>query len=348
MLHEIKNKIERELLYYARLNIKQFYSLSRLSPLLYKHIKEFIICPGKRARPILFIIAYLGFAKKQSKGLYKSAVALELFHDYMLIHDDIIDKSETRRGKLSMHAALDKWLNRYKNSKISGQDLAIAAGDVMHSLAIDVFLSVKENIRRKEMALKKLLRSGVNTASGEFIELLYSLKSINKITKDDIYKVYDLKTANYTFASPLSIGATLAGAKKRDINNLFNYGTYLGRAFQIKDDILGIFGKEGETGKSNLTDLREGKKTILIWQAYRSSNRKNKLVIEKILVKKNIIRKDLKRIQKIIKLSGALSFAKKEVAKLISGAQKYLKNSSMRPEYKNLLNKYAQELLNLL
>jgi geranylgeranyl pyrophosphate synthase len=198
------------------------------------------------------------------------------------------------------------------------------------------------------MALKKLLRSGVNTASGEFIELLYSLKSINKITKDDIYKVYDLKTANCTFASPLSIGATLAGAKKRDINNLFNYGTYLGRAFQIKDDILGIFGKEGETGKSNLTDLREGKKTILIWQAYRSSNRKNKLVIEKILVKKNIIRKDLKRIQKIIKLSGALSFAKKEVAKLISGAQKYLKNSSMRPEYKNLLNKYAQELLNLL
>lgn len=347
MLKKIKNKVERELSNYIRNNVNSFYSLHEISPLLYKSIKDFVSRAGKRIRPTLFVIGYLGFAKKEPYGLYKSAIALELFHDFMLIHDDIIDKSDTRRGKPSMHAMFDKWLSGYRNPKVSGQDLAIATGDIIYAMAIDAFLSVRENMHNKEMALKRLVQAGVYTGSGEFIELICSLKNIGKISMEDIYRVYDLKTANYTFASPLSMGAILAGAPKREVDLLFRYGIYLGRAFQIKDDILGTFGKESEIGKSNLTDLKEGKKTILIWLAYRNAQKKDRLIIEDIFNKKSANLIDLAKIRRIIVDSGALNSAKKEVNNLTIKAKSLLETSGIKPKYRTLLNNYTHELLGL-
>ncbi|MCX5703967.1 MAG: polyprenyl synthetase family protein [Candidatus Omnitrophica bacterium] len=343
---KIKNKIDSQLAGYI-LDIDKLYSLSKISPLLFKNIRNFIRRDGKRIRPILFVIGYLGFAKKAAYGLYRSAVALEIFHDFMLVHDDIIDKSDTRRGKPSMHAALNRYLKDYKNIKFDGQDLSIVAGDVMYAMAIHAFLSVKEDMRRKEAALKKLIEAAIYTGSGEFIELLYGAKNIEEIKKSDIYKIYDLKTANYTFASPLSIGAILAGARKNQVEKLFKYGIYLGRAFQIKDDILGMFGVKAKIGKSNLTDLQEAKKTILIWYAYRNSKRKHKLAIKRILAKRNIYKKDLLRIRKIVLAAGALDYAKKEVHALIRKALAINKGSQMHLKYRQSLDSYAGKLLSL-
>ena len=157
------------------------------------------------------MIGYLGYAGKTAPSLYRSAASLELLHDFMLVHDDIIDKSDTRRGQPSMHALLNKYLKNHRDIKFTGEDLAIIAGDVMYAMALHAFLSVREDPKNKEASFKKLIEAALYTGTGEFIELILSLKNIDAITKNDIYKIYDLKTANYTFSTPLVMGATLAG-----------------------------------------------------------------------------------------------------------------------------------------
>ncbi|MEI6832078.1 MAG: polyprenyl synthetase family protein [Candidatus Omnitrophota bacterium] len=347
MILIIKNKIEQELISYIR-NIDKSYSLSKISPLLYGSIQNFLSRKGKRIRPILFVISYLGFAKKPASGLYRSAVSLELLHDFMLVHDDIIDKSATRRGAPSMHEMLNKHLANYKKIKFTGQDLTIVIGDVMYAMALEAFLSIKEDMQRKEAALKKLIRAAIYTGSGEFIELLSGAKNIDKISKEDIYKIYDLKTANYTFATPLCMGALLGGAEKEQADIIFNLGIYLGRAFQIKDDCLGLFGKERETGKPNLTDLQEAKKTILIWYAYNKSPKKQKLTIKRIFAAKKVDKNDLLTMRRIVSESGALEYAGKEINTLIRKAESLNDRSKMHLPYKNALINYSKEMLKLI
>lgn len=346
MLDEIKNKLEEELSCLMR-GLDRIYSLNKISPLLSKSIKEFVLRRGKRARPLLFVVGYLGFSKKPAYGLYASALSLELLHDFMLVHDDIIDKSDTRRGKPSMHTLLNNHLKKYRGIKFNGQDLAIAAGDVIYALALGAFFMIKENPLNKEKAFKKLIRATVYTGSGEFIELLCGTKDIANIKKEDIYKIYDLKTADYTFASPLAIGATLAGAGKTETDRLFKYGLYLGRAFQIKDDILGIFANQKQTGKSALTDLKEAKKTILIWQAYRNCGDKDKRTIKNTFTRQRVGKSDLLKMRLIIRKSGALDYAKKEIRQLVQKASCVMASSRLSAPYKKLLEKYAQDILKI-
>lgn len=344
MIDKIKNRIENELSLYIR-GLEKNYRLNRLSPVLLRHIREFLLRKGKRIRPCLFVIGYLSFSKKTPPGLYRSAVSLELLHDFMLVHDDIIDKSDIRRGKPSMHAMLNNFLSRYRKIKFSGQDLTIVIGDVIYALALDAFLAIKEDPRRKEEALKKLIAAALATGSGEFIELLYAATAIERIKKADIYKIYDLKTANYTFASPLAIGATLAGADKRELFRLFNCGIYIGRAFQIRDDIIGMFNKEKETGKSNLSDLREAKKTLLVWYAYRNAGRKERIAVRRLLSGNNAGQKELLRMRRILLGCGALDFCRGQIINSLDKAESLLKGSRMDQRYKKLLLGYFQRIL---
>ena len=346
MFEKTKNRVEAEIKRFAE-TLESKYSLRSISPLLCDNINEYITRKGKKVRPLLFLIGYMGFAKKIPAGLYRTSISLEFLHDFLLVHDDIIDKSETRRGLPSMHVILDNYLKKYKRPKFNGQDLAIVVGDVMYAMALHAFLSVKEHPENKEAALKKLIEAAMLTGGGEFAELLAGLEDIAKVTKADIYKIYDLKTANYTFAAPLTIGATLAGVKEAQIRILYKYGIYLGRAFQIKDDIIGIFNDEAETGKPNLTDIREGKKTILIWYAYRNSTKRVRDAIKRIFTKKKAGLKDLEKIRSVIRESGAIDYAKKEVKELIRKADENLRFSSMKPAYKENLKSYTKELLSL-
>ena len=343
MFLEIKNRLEKELRNYTR-TIAKTYSLDKLSPLLFNKIKEFISREGKRVRPILFCIGYLGFAKKEAKGLYRSALSLELLHDFMLVHDDIIDKSDTRRGKPSMHSLFNKYLEK-KKVKFSGEDLSIVVGDVIYAMALDAFLAVDEDLNRKELALKKLISAALYTGSGEFIELLLGAKPIEKTAKADIYKIYDYKTANYTFASPLSMGAILAGTRKKEINNLIDYGMNLGRAFQIKDDIIGTFGDAGQTGKSNLTDISEAKKTILVWYAYKNSDNKGRTKIKNVFSGKNPGRKELIEMRNLISESGSLDYAKLEINNLLDKSKKIIHSSGIDQEYREALVNFSYKIL---
>ena len=346
MLAQIKNKINRGLVKFIQ-EIDADYSLSKISPLLFNSIKDFLLRDGKRIRPILFCVGYLGFTKKPALNLYKGALSWELLHDFLLVHDDIIDKSNIRRGEPSMHQMLNKYLKGYKNLKFNGQDLAIVIGDIMYAFAINALLSIKQKGSRKEKALKRFIEATIYTGSGEFIELLYGLENLEKIKKEQIYRIYDYKTAQYTFASPLATGAILAGEDKGQIDKLLKYGVCLGRAFQIKDDILGLFSEERKIGKSILSDLQEAKKTILIWYAYNNSTKENKSTIRIIFTKEKVNKTDLIKIRKLVSISGALDYAKREITFLSSKAENLIASTAMYPRYKEYLNTYAQEILKL-
>ncbi|MFA4989699.1 MAG: polyprenyl synthetase family protein [Candidatus Omnitrophota bacterium] len=342
----MKNRIERELSLFIR-DLNRNYSLNKLSPVLFSKIKEFLSRGGKRIRPILFCVGYLGFTKKAPPGLYRSALSLELLHDFMLVHDDIIDKSAMRRGKPAMHVLLNRYLKHAKNLKFKGNDLAIVIGDVIYALALDAFLEVRANPKRKELALRKLISAALYTGSGEFIELLLGTKPIEKITKKDIYKIYAYKTANYTFAAPLAMGAVLAGAKGSQIKKLFDYGMCLGCAFQIKDDISGIFDAKEKIGKSNLTDIKEAKRTLLIWYAYNHCDRKGKAAIKKVFAGEKTGKKELLKIRKVLTVTGSLDYARGEIKNLLLQSERVITALKMRKDYRKALINFSRKILSV-
>lgn len=346
MIVKIKNRIENEIPRYLEY-LDKLYHISQASPILFSSIREFVSRPGKRIRPILFVIGYLGFKAKPAPGLYISALSLELLHDFLLIHDDIIDKSSTRRGKPSMHHLLETHIKKYAAKKITGENLALITGDVMYAMSNCAFLAIQENARRKEAALRRLIETAIRTATGEFMELLCGMKDIESISKEEIYRIYDLKTADYTFAAPLSMGAILAGAKQSEVKKLSRYGILLGRAFQIKDDILGMFGEESKIGKSTLTDLQEAKRTSLIWYAYHHSHKKDRLRIAQALNKPCVKKPDLLKVRKIILESGSLDYAKKGISQLTNNAQRIISSVTMYPIYKKILNDYILSVLKI-
>ncbi len=346
MLNEIKNKIEQSITYYCK-NINKFYPLQQISPILSESILNYINRKGKLIRPSLFVISYLGYCKKPAENLYLSSLSFEMLHNFMLIHDDIIDKSDLRRGLPSMHKWFDNHIKDWPKLKFNGSDLAIVAGDVVYCMALNVFLTIKEKDTNKLKALNKFVEAAMFTGSGEFVEMIYSAKNISQIEKEDINKIYDLKTGNYTFCSPLSIGAIMAGAPDSEIKLFQTYGIALGRAFQIRDDILDMFADEKVTGKPALTDLKESKKTFLLWHAYNNASNKQKNEINGILNKDNATTNDLLKIRTIVTQTGSLEFAKKEINILLNKSLSVVNKLKIKTPYKEILSSYPQQILSL-
>jgi geranylgeranyl diphosphate synthase, type I len=306
-------------------------SLARISPYSLKYIREFSLRDGKRIRPLLFILSYLGFAKKKARNYYRSAVALELIHAFILMHDDIVDRSDLRRGLPSLH-------------KIVGSEKAMLIGDILYALGIKEFMSVGETPERKEKALNVLLDAAILTGCGEVNELLLAGKGMDRVTIGDIYSIYDLKTSYYTFVVPLVTGAVLAGASEINVERLKKCGLSLGRAYQLKDDMLGLTANEAMTGKSAMTDLAEKKMTVPLLYTYRHSDAHEKKKIRRILNKRNITRRDLDSVRKLVTAARTEDFAKTETCRLIKNAKKELLACGIKEKYREPL----LELTNIL
>ncbi len=345
MLNQTKIKINSELKSFVS-RLDRDFRLKAISALLSAKIKEYILRPGKRIRPTLFVLGYLAYTRKPAAGLLRSALSIELLHDFMLVHDDIIDKSDLRRGKPAMHKMFNDHFAKMAGIKFNGQDLAIVVGDILYALAMDAFLAIKEKPERKEKALRKFVHAALYTGCGEFIEMVCGAKTVAEISQAEIYKIYDLKTAYYTFAYPLSIGATLAGAGDKEVRKIFEYGVYLGRAFQIQDDILGMFADEEKIGKSILSDLQEAKKTLLIKQAFRNSSKSGQTQIKQILAKNNVGLADLERMRSLVKDSGSLDYARNEIARMTKKARDLARALKISPKYKNFLSEFCSQVIN--
>lgn len=321
------------------------YNLDAVSPALYDCIKEYAFRDGKRIRSVLFVIGYMGFADRAAPNFYLSASSLELFHTFILIHDDIIDHSKSRRGKPSLHVKFDSLLKNFGNGRVKGEDLSLVVGDILYSMAIHSFLSVQENHLRKENALRKILETAFYTGNGQLVELINGMKKIGDVSLRTIYRTYDLKTAAYSFAGPLTAGAILAGAKGTVIKSLFDAGIKLGRAFQIKDDLMDLFSETSISGKDLFRDITEAKKTLLIWHAYRNGTKAERNFWNEIFSSGSLSTKNADRVRSILSERGSVEYALRVIQRLFLEAELENASSSMKVEYGNLLRSFSESLL---
>lgn len=319
--------------------VKKDYKLHLVSPVLYESIKEFSLRKGKRIRPLLLILSYKGFSpkgKKISSTIYNASTCIELLHNFMLIHDDIIDRSDLRRGKPTLHKLLGRTVQTDDPKKL-GYDLGIVAGDIVYALAIDAFLSIKESPDRKEKALKYFIQTAAFTAMGEFIDTIHGVEKLNNVKEKDVFLNYTLKTARYTFDCPLVTGAILAGAKQSDIKKLSEIGISIGQAFQIQDDIIGIFDTQKNIGKSILSDLDESKKTLLVCHANENLSSHKRRQFLKYFSKRKKTYNDLVAVRKIFLSSGSLQYCMDQLDTRVVTTIKKLRLLPMKPNYRQVI-----------
>jgi len=338
LIEQIRKNIDKSLVSFLD-TVKRDYKLHLVSPLLFESIREFTLREGKRLRPLLLILTYKGYApssKKISRKLYNASTCMEFLHNFMLIHDDIIDRSDLRRGRPTMHKILRNTVKTSDPDKL-GIDLGIIAGDIVYALAIDAFLSINEPAERKERALKYFIQTAAFTAMGEFIDTVSGVKDVQDVDEKEVFLNYTLKTARYTFDCPMVTGAILAGANKQEIKRISRFGILIGQAFQVQDDIIGIFETEANIGKSILSDLAEGKKTLLVTHAFSVLQGKAKKNFLRIFTKKTKTLKDLGTVKKIFVQTNSLNYALDAIHTRLNEAQKILKALNMHEEYRELL-----------
>ena len=338
MIDEIKKRINASLKSFLG-KIRKEYKLHLVNPILFESIQDFTLREGKRIRPLLLILSYRAYSPRDSdlpKDLYNASTCIELLHNFMLIHDDIIDRSDLRRGKPTLHKLLKKAARTKEQEKL-GYDLSIIAGDIIYALAIDAFLSIKAPPDRKERALKYFIQTAAFTAMGEFIDILHGVQSISRVKEKHVFLNYTLKTARYTFECPMVVGAILAGAPEQDIVRISKMGILIGQAFQIQDDILGIFDSQKNIGKSILSDLSESKKTLLVCHAYKKLPPNKRKIFLKYFTKPQKSYQDLVAIRKIFINAGSLSYSINEIRTRINTSETILQNLSMRDKYRDVI-----------
>jgi geranylgeranyl diphosphate synthase, type I len=299
---------------------------------LLENIREYSLRDGKRVRPIVAIFAYKCFKEcdmKTEDELIKASISLELMQSYLLVHDDIIDKAELRRGGKSFHET-------YSGGDF-GNNIAILAGNLCSGYMHDAILESGFSEKSKLEASRYLTWIDERENYGQALDILPGFE----VSEEMVMKIYELKTATYTSQGPIYIGGALAGAQAGVLEKLQTYGTRIGIAFQIQDDILGVYGKVEETGKPNDSDIREGKKTLLITKALELANNEDKEFLLNNYGKSDISEEKLEQIREIIRKIGALDYSKKKARELIEQGKRSLENLEIRDEGKNFLTTMA-------
>ncbi|WP_265520276.1 polyprenyl synthetase family protein [Oerskovia flava] len=236
---------------------------------------------GKFLRPRLMYAAYLGLGGQDARRVRSAAVAHELLHTAMLVHDDLLDHDEVRRGRPNLAGT---YRRRVAAAGLDGrraddqvQSAALLGGDLALISAVDVVVRGELEPDEKLEMISLLVRSVHTTVAGELLDVAGQARPARDV---DALRVAELKTASYTCVIPLLSGAVLAGAGTSERERLERYGSALGVAFQLVDDHLGVFGDPAVTGKSVLSDLREGKRTHLLALAHRRATPSERAVLD--------------------------------------------------------------------
>ncbi len=269
---------------------------------------------GKRLRPAFAYWGYRATGGEDNAGILQAATALEFLQGCALIHDDVMDESDTRRGLPSSHRQFETlhkqnlWLGDSKQFGIGG---AILLGDLCLSWADELLM--KSNFEVAHLSAAKNLYDIMRTEllAGQYLDLLEQAKSNASV--ENIMQVITFKSAKYTIERPLHMGALLNGANARTLQTLSDYGLPLGIAFQLRDDILGVFGDEKITGKPAGDDLREGKRTVLVATALSKTSGSEHDLLKNSLGDKNLTASTISELQNILTSSGSVD----EVEQLI-------------------------------
>lgn len=304
---------------------------------------EFILRDGKRLRPAFVFEGYKAVGGEDESAALYVGMSVELLHAAALVHDDIIDKSDLRRGKPTVHQLIAK---KFGDENL-GNSLAIIVGDTLLAMSNKVFSTTPFPEERAKIARVFFTQMCTEINYGQYLDILGNIRE--EIDWNWAMKVMEYKTARYTVEKPLLIGASLGGASSKVFEAMRGYAIPLGIAFQIQDDILGMFGDEARVGKPVDSDLKEGKKTLLILKTLeklKSEGRVNETErLSAILGNPELAEEDYHWTQQIIIETGSLEYSRQLARSLITKAKSALGEVDIEKDSRNYLLGIADFML---
>jgi len=290
---------------------------------LYEAARHLILAGGKYIRPNLVLLGAEAVGGDASRVLALAAGS-EFGHVASLIHDDIIDKDETRRGVPAVHV-------KY------GVPTAILAGDLLIVKSFQSLIyAMKEAGVSPDIIVKVLelaCESGIRIGEGEFDDIMLRIEDMDE---DKYIDLVERKTAE-AIRTSLMTGALVGGGTEKEMRILGEYGRLIGIAYQIRDDILGIYGVSSKTGKP-ARDIHERRKNYLLIYAYNHAKGEDKKFLDEYLKKRTVTDEDVKRVLEIIEKTGALEAAVKKIHELSQRAKEILEPLKETKAKKILLN----------
>lgn len=310
---------------------------SDLDSYLYNPLAHFTAGGGKRVRPVLVLLGAeaMGGAAEQAMS---AAIAVELFQSAALVHDDIADESELRRGEPCVH-------------RVEGTGVAINIGDLALTRVFEVVLDDKAlPADCKLRVLEELARMERHTLEGQALDLGWTRDDCWDITPEDYLYMVEGKTAWYTVASPLYLGALCAGADEASAAELIEVGVHAGIAFQIQDDLLNLVGDADAQGKDFRSDIAEGKRTLAVVSALQGLDptEHNELIALLRSGTKNPA--DLNRAVELIEAGGGIEachqLANRETTEAQQQVRRLVEAGSIAPDAGDLLCSMADFFVN--
>ena len=304
------------------------YNLDKEPASLYNPIQYILTLGGKRLRPVLTLVTAEIFDTSYKKAL-DAALSIELFHNFSLIHDDIMDDAPLRRGKQTVH---EKW----------DINTGILSGDAMLILAYQLFEDYQAETFK---ALVKLFsKTALEVCEGQQYDMCFETR--DDVTIPEYLKMIEYKTA-VLLGAAMKMGAIVAGVSKQEQDSIYNFGKYLGVAFQIQDDYLDAFGDPKSFGKQVGGDIIENKKTFLYLKALELGGTEELIQLKQLY---EISPKDssekVETIKQIFISSGAADRTKKEIENYTHKAFKLLDNLTISEEKKQILIGFGKNLMN--
>ena len=280
---------------------------------------------GKNIRGLLVLLGY-ELLKDDSDYAIDLALAYEVFQTAIIVHDDIIDQDDIRRGKYTITYQNKRKYSSLENSNRNhlSNSIALCIGDYGLYLANTIISDSYQEDNNLGKILSCFNQIVLDTIKGEILEVTLPYENqTDEDLENNIYNIYLLKTAIYTISGPLSLGLLLAGADNKKIEEIRIFGEKIGIAFQIQDDILGIFSNEVE--KNLATDIKENKKTLLYQEVMKTKYKEEFL---NYCGKKDFNEKDIENIKEILIKSKAKENCEKKMNELYEEGEKILENIS--------------------
>lgn len=333
---DLSQKIEEVLSDFLKLNIEQSKAIGSSYERLWQELERLVLSGGKRTRPKMMLLTYRAFGGNNSNGILEIAAALELFHQFLLIHDDIIDRDFVRYGVLNIAGS---YKDIYKDMIVDENDrvhhangAAMLGGNLLlgsaHKLINDADIDIENKLRIGDT----LYRAHFEVGGGELLDIESAFKYMNT---EEALSVARYKTAGYSFIMPVVIGAILARATESTINKLSEFAENLGKAFQLNDDLLGMFGEQHETGKSNSTDLLEGKGTYLVATFFENSSASQQKIFKLAFANAKASDDEIRTAKHLLIETGARSKTEDKIRQFESAAISALDSLNLNPEVKD-------------
>ena len=317
---DLRQRVQKALNAFVAAQVPMLDTISpELSPLT-DALSE-LISGGKRLRPAFCYWGYRGAGGEDGDAIIEAAAALELFQACALIHDDVMDGSDTRRGQPAAHrrfASMHRTEGWVGDPEAFGMGAAILLGDLCLSWSDELLCSSglpAELLLRGRHVFEEMR---TELMGGQYLDLLEQARGGGSVER--ALRVARYKSAKYTIEKPLHLGAALAGAGQEVLDGYSGYGLPLGEAFQLRDDVLGVFGDPAETGKPAGDDLREGKRTILIARTLSEASPAQAETVRTLLGDPLLDADGVERLRSVIVDTGALTACEEMIKRFLDDA----------------------------